>query len=283
MGGAEMGIPLPGELGQRARDILAGRITPVPARDAATVVLLRDDPLEVYLLKRKATMAFAAGAYVFPGGSVDPRDADHAIAWAGPTPAEWAERFHVDKPMARALVCAAVRETFEESGVLLAGPDPETVVADTTGEGWEADRLALIARTLSFADFLDRRGLVLRSDLLKAWAHWITPEIETRRFDTRFFIAALPEGQRTRDVGGEADTVVWTTPADALAQAEAGEINLMPPTFHTLTEMAVFERIDRVFATDRKITTFMPSAAEVDGHIVLVVPDIDYRVPGAGA
>ncbi|MFC0551928.1 NUDIX domain-containing protein [Planotetraspora thailandica] len=278
-----MGIPLPGELGQRARDILAGRITPVPARDAATVVLLRDDPLEVYLLKRKATMAFAAGAYVFPGGSVDPRDADHAIAWAGPTPAEWAERFHVDKPMARALVCAAVRETFEESGVLLAGPDPETVVADTTGEGWEADRLALIARTLSFADFLDRRGLVLRSDLLKAWAHWITPEIETRRFDTRFFIAALPEGQRTRDVGGEADTVVWTTPADALAQAEAGEINLMPPTFHTLTEMAVFERIDRVFATDRKITTFMPSAAEVDGHIVLVVPDIDYRVPGAGA
>jgi 8-oxo-dGTP pyrophosphatase MutT (NUDIX family) len=278
-----MGIPLLGELGERARDILAGRITPVAARDAATVVLLRDDPLEVYLLRRKATMAFAAGAYVFPGGSVDPRDADHAVAWAGPSPADWGKEFGVDVPAARALVCAAVRETFEESGVLLAGPGPETVVADTTGDDWEADRLALIARTLSFADFLDRRGLVVRSDLLKAWAHWITPEIETRRYDTRFFVAALPEGQRTRDVGGEADTVVWTTPAEALARARTGEIRLMPPTFHTLTEMAAFERIDRVFATDQKITPFMPSATEVDGQIVLVVPEIDYRLPGDGA
>lgn len=81
-----MGVPLPGRLGERAREILAGRLAPVPARDAATVVLLRDDPLEVYLLRRQATMAFAAGAYVFPGGSVDPRDADQAVAWAAPRP-----------------------------------------------------------------------------------------------------------------------------------------------------------------------------------------------------
>jgi 8-oxo-dGTP pyrophosphatase MutT (NUDIX family) len=274
-----MGIPLPGEFGERARGILAGHIIPVPARDAATVVLLRDDPLEVYLLKRKATMAFAAGAYVFPGGSVDPRDTDHAVGWAGPSPAEWGEAFRADERTARGLVCAAVRETFEESGVLLAGANPETVVADTTGDDWEADRLALIARTLSFAEFLDRRGLVLRSDLLKAWAHWITPEIETRRFDTRFFVAALPEGQRTRDVGGEADVVAWMTPDAALTRARAGEIMLMPPTFHTLTEMAAFERIDRVFANDQKITTFMPSAREHDGQVVLDVPDIDYRLP----
>src|SRR3954451_12235708 len=128
------GIPLPGELGERARDILAGRVEPVPARDAATVVILREGPrsAEVYLLRRKSTMAFAAGAYVFPGGSVDPRDTDHAVAWAGPSPADWGAVFGADEGVARGLVCAAVRETFEESGVLLAGPGPDSVVDDTT-------------------------------------------------------------------------------------------------------------------------------------------------------
>ena len=88
-------------------------------------------------------MAFAAGMCVFPGGGVDPRDFDHAVAWAGPSPAAWAEKLGTDEAMARALVCAAVRETFEESGVLLAGTSPTSVVADTTGDDWEADRLAL--------------------------------------------------------------------------------------------------------------------------------------------
>ncbi|MFF3667440.1 NUDIX hydrolase [Microtetraspora malaysiensis] len=268
-----MAIPLPGEIGQRARDVLAGRVPVVPARDAATVVVLRDSPLEVYLLRRKATMAFAAGAYVFPGGSVDPRDADHAVAWAGPSPREWGAVFGADERTARGLVCAAVRETFEESGVLLAGPGATTIVADTTGDDWEADRLALIAHELSFAEFLDRRGLVLRSDLLRPWAHWITPEIETKRFDTRFFVAALPPGQRTRDVGGEADMVAWMPPAAALDRAAAGEIMLMPPTFSTLTEMCEFGAVGDVLRADRVITTIQPSAAEVDGEMVLIVPD----------
>ncbi|WP_067136541.1 NUDIX hydrolase [Microtetraspora malaysiensis] len=268
-----MAIPLPGEIGQRARDVLAGRVPVVPARDAATVVVLRDGPLEVYLLRRKATMAFAAGAYVFPGGSVDPRDADHAVAWAGPSPREWGAVFGADERTARGLVCAAVRETFEESGVLLAGPSATTIVADTTGDDWEADRLALIAHELSFAEFLDRRGLVLRSDLLRPWAHWITPEIETKRFDTRFFVAALPPGQRTRDVGGEADMVAWMPPAAALDRAAAGEIMLMPPTFSTLAEMSEFEAVGDVLRADRVITTIQPSAAEVDGEMVLIVPD----------
>lgn len=268
-----MRIPLPQEFGERAREILAGRATPARPRDAATVVLLRDAPLEVYLLRRKATMAFAAGAYVFPGGSVDPRDSDRAVAWAGPSPAEWAAMLGSDEATARGLVCAAVRETFEESGVLLAGPDPATVVADTTGDDWEADRLALIGRTLSFAEFLDRRGLVLRADLLKAWAHWITPEIEPRRYDTRFFVAALPPGQRTRHVGGEADRVVWLSPRSALDAAMAGEVFLMPPTSRTLLDISAFDAIDEVFAAERRITTVQPAAAEVDGRLVLVFPD----------
>ncbi|MEU4836388.1 NUDIX hydrolase [Streptosporangium sp. NPDC023615] len=272
------GIPLPGELGERARDILAGRIAPAPARDAATVVVLREDAggVEVYLLRRKASMAFAAGAYVFPGGSVDPRDTDHAIAWSGPSPEAWGEIFRADGRTARGLVCAAVRETFEESGVLLAGPSAESVVADTTGDDWEADRLALIGKSLSFADFLDRRELVLRSDLLRPWAHWITPEVETRRFDTRFFVAALPPGQRTRDVGGEADQVAWLRPADALDRARTGEIFLMPPTHRTLTELGAYEKVPEVLAADREIVTIMPRIAQVDGETRIVLDD-DYR------
>ncbi|GAA4982263.1 8-oxo-dGTP pyrophosphatase MutT (NUDIX family) [Nonomuraea thailandensis] len=259
------GLPLPAELADRARDVLAGRVQPVPARDAATVVLLRPGP-EVYLLRRKATMAFAAGAYVFPGGSVDVRDTDQAVAWAGPSPAEWGEVFKADERLARGLVCAAVRETFEESGVLLAGPGPDSVVADTTGDDWEADRLALIDRSLGFADFLARRGLVLRADLLKAWAHWITPEIERRRFDTRFFVAVLPEGQRTRDVGGEADRVVWRRPGEALN----GEFFLMPPTHHTLTELTAYDSVAGVLAAPREIETIMPRAVEIEGEMRLV-------------
>ncbi|MGW0810533.1 NUDIX hydrolase [Nonomuraea sp. NPDC002799] len=263
------GFPLPEELAARARDINAGRVAPVPARDAATVVVLREGP-EVYLLRRKSTMAFAAGAYVFPGGSVDARDTDQAVAWAGPSPSEWGRTFKASERLARGLVCAAVRETFEESGVLLAGPGPESVVADTTGDDWEADRLALIDRSLAFADFLARRGLVLRSDLLKPWAHWITPELERRRFDTRFFAAVLPEGQRTRDVGGEADHVDWKRPADALELARKGEIFLMPPTYQTLTELAACGSLSEVLATRREIVTILPRVVEIEGEMRLV-------------
>ncbi|MDP4500635.1 NUDIX hydrolase [Nonomuraea turcica] len=264
------GFPLPAELAARARDVLAGRVEPVPTRDAATVVIVREGP-EVYLLRRKSTMAFAAGAYVFPGGSVDGRDTDQAVAWAGPSPAEWGAVFHASEQVARGLVCAAVRETFEESGVLLAGPGPGSVVADTTGDDWESDRLALIDRSLAFADFLARRGLVLRSDLLKPWAHWITPEIEQRRFDTRFFVAVLPEGQRTRDVGGEADQVAWRRPAEAIELAHRREIFLMPPTYHTLTELSAYDSVAEVLAAHREIVTIMPRAVEIEGEMRLVM------------
>jgi 8-oxo-dGTP pyrophosphatase MutT (NUDIX family) len=221
------------------------------ARHASTVVLARDGAsgIEIYLLRRAASMSFAAGAFVFPGGSVDPRDQDLADAfWVGPPPSRWAVELTSDEPTARALVCAAVRETFEESGIMLAGPDADNVVADTSGEDWEADRLALLDRSLSLAELLKRRGLVLRADLLRAWAHWVTPEIEPKRFDTRFFIAALPAGQRTRDVGGESDRVAWLRPADAVASNERREMNLMPPTIATLKDVEAFGTVAELLA-----------------------------------
>jgi 8-oxo-dGTP pyrophosphatase MutT (NUDIX family) len=252
-------------------------------RHAATVVLARDGAAgpEVYLLRRTASMDFAAGAFVFPGGSVDPRDQDIADeAWIGPAPAEWAKSLTCDEPLARALVCAAVRETFEESGVLLAGTSADSIVADTSGDDWEADRLALLDRSLSLAELLRRRQLVLRADLLRAWAHWITPEVEPKRFDTRFFIAALPDGQRTRHVGGEADRVAWMRPADAIAGNERRELFLMPPTLATLTDVAGFPTVAELLEAgqQREVVRILPKLLVDDNDKLrfLMPHDPDY-------
>jgi 8-oxo-dGTP pyrophosphatase MutT (NUDIX family) len=229
----------------RIRALAAGTLKPVEPRRASTVLLLRDcvdggaGPV-VHLLRRRASMAFAAGAYAYPGGGVDPRD-ERPVAWAGPSLKEWSVRLGVDEVSAQAIVCAAVRETFEESGVLLAGPDGGSVVADTTGLSWEADRRALVSHELAFADFLARRELVLRSDLLGPWARWITPEFEERRYDTWFFVAVLPAGQLTRDVSGEADHTVWLRPVDAAAGYDRGEMRMMPPTIATLRALTGYE------------------------------------------
>jgi 8-oxo-dGTP pyrophosphatase MutT (NUDIX family) len=212
-------------------------------------------------------MAFAGGMCVFPGGGVDPRDFDHRVAWAGPSPAEWAERLGVDEAKARALVCAAVRETFEESGVMLAGESADSVVADTTGDDWEADRVALEARTLPMTEFLDRRGLVLRTDLLGAWSGWLTPVFEPRRYRTWFFVAELPEGQRTRDVSSESDQVVWLPALRAVEQAEAGEILMLPPTYITSLDISQYDDPQAAVdaAGDRRIEMFCPAVEEDEG------------------
>ena len=189
-------------------------------RQAATVLLLRDGApgLEVYLLRRTKGMPFAGGMTAYPGGGVDPRDGDTEIAWAGPAPEQWAAAFGCDERTARELVCAAVREAFEEAGVLLAGPaGADGVVPDVSGDDWEEQRVALMRRELSLAQLLAARGLAVRSDLLRPFAHWITPPVEPRRYDTKFFAAALPAGQEARHVSGEADDVCWLTPSAALA------------------------------------------------------------------
>ncbi|HEY2076949.1 MAG TPA: NUDIX hydrolase [Streptosporangiaceae bacterium] len=238
--------------------------------------------LEVYMFRRKRTMAFAPGAYVFPGGSVDPRDADEQVAWAGPDAAEWGRVFDAPPALAMALVCAAVRETFEESGVLLAGESADSVVADTTSDEWEADRQALLDRSVSLAELLARRGLVLRADLLRPWSRWITPVIEPRRFDTRFFAAALPAGQRTRDVGGEAAEVAWLPPGDALAAGKRGEIRLFPPTAVTLSELADCGDLDTVLTGPRHVAPIIPAVQLREGAAWLTVPGLSEYAIGTG-
>jgi 8-oxo-dGTP pyrophosphatase MutT (NUDIX family) len=248
---------------------------PATPRDSATVMLVRDGArgIEVFLIRRVAGMAFAGGMTAFPGGSVDPRDADASVASHGPEAGWWADRFGVDDGMARALVCAAVRETFEESGVLLAGLHAEDVVADTTGDDLERDRLALLDRSVSMAEMLSRRGLVLRSDLLRPWAHWITPEFEPKRFDTRFFVAAVPTGQRPRDVSGEADDTVWLPVAEAVARHEGGGLAMLPPTIVALREISAFGSVAEVLAAPREVRPVLPRLARDGDRLLLQVED----------
>lgn len=269
----------PPEWPGRIRALASGELTPVAPKRAATVMLLKDTGAgpAVHMLRRRTSMAFAGGAYAYPGGGVDPRDDDRHVRWAGPSLDWWADRLGVDRAGAQAIVCAAVRETYEEAGVLLAGPAPDAVAGDTTGADWEADRAALVARELSFAEFLDRRGLVLRSDLLGAWARWITPAFEPRRYDTWFFVAALPEGQRTRNASTEADRTVWIRPADAADGYDRGELLMMPPTVATLRALRPYRTAaDALEAAGSQDLAPVLAQARMDGdELVLSWPGHD--------
>lgn len=243
---------------------------PAVARDAVTVVLLRDGEkgLEAFLLRRVKGMAFAGGMTVFPGGGVDQRDADTSVAWEGPPPEWWGSVFGVDEATARAFVCAAVRETFEESGVLLAGPGHDSVVADTSA--YHEARQQLVDREISLAQFLAANDLVLRADLLRPWANWVTPYEEPRRYDTRFFVAALPHGQRADGETTEASDASWQTPAEAIQDAQDGRRMLMPPTWRTLDEIAALNTVEKVMAEERSIEKIIPKLIR-DGDTIRVV------------
>ena len=271
------------KLAQRLADLEAGRIAPATPRDAATVMLLRPAGagagVEVLMLRRVAAMKFAPGAYVFPGGSVDPADYEAAVGWHGPDPGEFGARLGASAEMARALVCAAVRETFEEAGVLLAGAPDGGPVADPSGPSWAADRAELVAGAVTLAELLSRRGLVVRADLLVPWARWITPEGEPRRFDARFFAAALPAGQRATGHAAESDHIAWLRPGDAIESARAGQISMLPPTATMLHDFAVAGAVDGrdavagILGRRPVIEPVVPRLVLEDGQAWLYVPD----------
>src|SRR3984893_17609272 len=273
------------KLATRLADLEAGRVTPAAPRDAATVMVLRPAPsaagrdIPGPMLRRTAAMKFAPGAYVFPGGSVDPADYGAEIGWQGPSAAEFGARLGATAQGARGRVCAAVRETFEESGVLLAGVpgDPASPLAAPSWPSWEADRMALASGTLTLAELLSRRGLVLRADRLIPWARWITPDGEPRRFDARFFAAALPADQEAVGHEAESDHVAWLRPADALRAAKAGEISLLPPTATTLNDFATAVAsgagLADILAERRVIEPVQPRLVLEDGAAWLVIPD----------
>ena len=233
-------------------------------RDAATVVLLRDSPdgLLVWLLTRVQQMAFAAGMSVFPGGRVDEADTGLPFAPSASTPI--AARFGCDETQARALLGAAVRETFEETGVLLSLP-----AADLSGARTDVE-----AGRVSFGDLLRANGLVIDVEALRPWARWITPPGETRRYDTHFFVAALPEGTEAQDVTTESSAASWISPGEALEQAQRGERGLMPPTIATLAALQPFATAAEVLAAadGRSLEAISPDIRVEGERIIAELP-----------
>ncbi len=233
---------------RRHAAMLAAAQAPVEPGDAASVILVRDSPgaaggLEVFLLHRVAEMAFAGGMTVFPGGGVAPGDR-RELALTGSAPARWARRWdgeEADEHAASALLACAVRETFEETGVLLAGPTGSggaSAPADAAAlAAVGVERAGLTDASRDLVDVLAAAGLAVRDDLLHPWARWITPAAMPKRYDTRFFVAVLPPGQDADGQTTEAVEAGWSTPDGALAAFEAGERALMPVTWAVLRDV----------------------------------------------
>lgn len=238
----------------------------VPIRDAATVVLLRDgvDGVEAWLLTRVTQMVFAAGMTVFPGGRVD--DADAALPMTGGGVEVLVARSGCADDAARALIGAAVRETFEETGVLL------TVPAADLG----AARADVEAGRTSFGELLRTNGLSVDSDAVRPWARWVTPVGEVRRYDTRFFVAALPDAAEAQDVTNESSEASWVPVGAAVEQAQRGERKVLPPTMMTLASLLPFATVAEVLdaAESRSLDAVRPEIRlNDDGTVGVALPD----------
>jgi len=212
-------------------------------REAATLILVDDRPdLHVFMLRRNPRSVFGPGAFVFPGGAIDPADSDDAATTRvlGLDDREASARLGLPSGGLRIWI-GALREAFEEAGILLAardatrGGEPADEEADLA-----AARVALNAGALSFADLLSQRGLVLDVGEVFLFAHWLTPEGAPRRYDTWFLVAPAPHGQEGSHDDAELVHSEWVRPSDALARYAAGDLDLIFPTLRTLRVLALF-------------------------------------------
>ncbi len=269
----------------------------VTLRDAATVMLIRDaddesgrPAIEVCMLRRNLASEFVAGAYVFPGGSVDPEDRGPRAAalCQGRTDAGASADLGVESG-GLAFWVAALRECFEEAGVLLArssgaGPDRGRLL-DTTDPAvagrFAEHRDAVNQQRLGLLDVCDQEGLVLAVDAVHYVSHWITPELAPRRYDTRFFIAAAPPGQIASHDDGETIANIWIRPGEALARQAAGEIELLPPTIANLRNLEDYRTTEEVMEWASQVTevpTVLPIVLIEDGHVLILRPgDLGYE------
>jgi 8-oxo-dGTP pyrophosphatase MutT (NUDIX family) len=269
----------------------------VTLRDAATVMLIRDaddergrPAIEVCMLRRNLASEFVAGAYVFPGGSVDPEDRGpraQALC-AGRNDAEASFLLGVESG-GLAFWVAALRECFEEAGVLVArsagrGPGPDHLL-DTTdpavAQRFAAHRDAVNQQRSGLLDLCDQEGLVLAVDAVHYVSHWITPELAPRRYDTRFFITAAPPGQIASHDDGETIANIWIRPGDALARQRAGEIEMLPPTIANLRNIEAYRTTGEVMEWASQVTdvpTILPIVLIEDGQVLILRPgDVGYK------
>ena len=257
---------------------------PAEAKDAASVILLRGLPreggFEVLMVKRHARSDFAAGVYVFPGGGVEEQDGEDGVAelCEGLSPAR-AQRVIADAPSPRralALFVAGIRETFEETGILLARDGAGDYLSCRDGG---AARLASLrersgeARS-SFARMMAGEGLRLATDTLSYFAHWITPECSPIRYDTRFFLAPAPPHQEAMHDNREVTGHAWVSPAEALKRNEEGAFPMLPPTIINLMALTRFSGVEEALRSPagEEVAAILPKLRYEDGRLKLLLP-----------
>jgi 8-oxo-dGTP pyrophosphatase MutT (NUDIX family) len=248
-------------------------------RPAATVVVLRDGPAgpEVFMVRRHEGTAFMGGAHVFPGGRVDAADGDADEAWCDGVDHAVRQLDGLPRGEALAYHVAAARELFEEAGVLLgrhADGDFVSLTATADHDRLKQDRARVHDGATTLRAVIARERLRLALDSLVLFAHWVTPPIDSRQFDTRFFMTRVPPQQTPAHDDTETTHSLWVRPADAIAQAARDEIVLPPPTWSTLRELEPFESVTAALAWARRRTVVrrMPKAIEQDGHRMLLLP-----------
>ncbi len=260
--------------------------------DSATVILTRESTkgqFQVFLMRRHRGQDFMGGAFVFPGGRLDDGDCDPDLLryTTGFTAADARNGLQApDLPEATALglYFAALRETFEESGILLAydgtGQTIDLAEGETAGR-FAQYRLQIHDQSVSLCEMAEKEGISYALDLLTPYSHWITPEIESKRFSTRFFLASKPPEQIPFHDTIEMTNSIWLTPAAALEQQKAGKILLMPPTLKTLEELNEYDTQNELFrhARSRRIQTILPEAFVTDDGFGVKLPhDPEYGI-----
>lgn len=261
---------------------------PVELRDAATVLILRDgtDGLEVFMLRRNLNSDFVGGAYVFPGGAVDPDDrhANLEPVCEGRSDADASRRLGIESG-GLAFWVAAIRESFEEAGVLLAYDLDGMVDLDDAAsvERWAHHRQQVDTGQLTMIDLCRLEGLRLAVDGMHYFSHWITPEGAPRRYDTRFFLAAAPLNQTPLHDDHEVIANEWVRPADGIARAESGELTMMPPTIASLRAISRFRTAAEALEAAREIQrvpVVLPRVIAEGGGVRIVLPgDPAYDAP----
>ena len=266
---------------------------PVAPLNAATVMLLRETPsakpFEVLLMRRHARQSFMGKAFVYPGGQLDDSDCDPGLAdRANGLTAEQAKQFlnepDLSDEMALGLFFAAVRETFEESGVLLAqwaSGEKIDFTDNQTRQRFARYRDRIHDQEMTLRDLAGKENLAFRLNDLRPYARWVTPEAEKKRFDTRFFLATLPAGQKPLHDSREMTETLWVKPEKALLKQNKGDMLLMPPTMKTLEEMANQSSLSDMFAlaSPTSIQPIMPQVAIEGDSIVIKLPhDPDYTI-----
>lgn len=256
---------------------------PAKAVDAATVIIVREKngAPQVYLMARHSGAGSFAGAHVFPGGVKDQADSHPDLAHYSKMPEispppGFLGKAEAAREKALGLYLCALRETFEEAGVLFASG-----VAPGDVEKLSPYRRALNDGKATLLDMAKNESLRFRPDLLIPYERWITPEHVKRRYDTRFFLARLPEGQKARPDGRELTSGIWVSPEKAMAMHEQGRMNLMPPTFMTLHSLSLKNSVDDIFSPGDSIEPVMPQAfVNEDEAGVLLPNDPDYSADG---